>query len=107
MEVLSRTWMTTAPEHFLSTAARRSSGASCRGVVRAAFNFLTVKAMGGDVPLDRRRHLALDRSLFLDVLTDLACGDVGRPHQAEDHALAVQASRIEAGLLRRAAARSR
>src|SRR5258707_14891067 len=106
-EVLARTSMTTESQAFLSTAAPRSSRASCRGVVRAAFNFSTVKAMGGDVPLDGGRYLALDRSPFLYVLTDLAGGDVGRPHQAKDHSLAVQPGGIEVGLLRRSTARPR
>src|SRR4029077_6263366 len=99
--------MTMASQAFLSTAAPRSKRASCRGVVRPAFNLLKVQAMGGDVLRNRGRHLAFDRSPFLDVLPDLARRDVRRPHQAEGDAIAIQARGVEVGLLRRAAARTR
>src|SRR5712692_8881997 len=81
--------MTTASQAFLSTAAPRSSRATCSGVgprgVRA--NLLRVEVMGGDVPLDGRRHLARDRSPALYVLPDRAGRNVRRAVAAQDHVI--------------------
>src|SRR5260370_16930317 len=64
--------MTTASHAFLSTAAPRSRRASCRGVGAREIrgNLFSVQVMRCDVPLDRGRHLAHDRTPALDVFAD-------------------------------------
>src|SRR5713226_5652986 len=99
--------MTTASHAFLSTAAPRSSFASCRGVgpreIRG--NLFSVQVMGSDISLDRRLHLAVDRSPVLDVFPDPAGRHVGRAVQAEDHTVAAPKARgFEVGWLGRCAA---
>src|SRR3989442_13202288 len=99
--------MTTASQAFLSTAAPRSSRASCRGVVRSVFNLLKVETMGRDVPLDRGRHLAVDRSPLLDVMPDPARRIIGRALEAKEPGIAVEAASLEVRRPRRPAARTR
>src|SRR5260370_31873922 len=93
--------MTTASHAFWSTAAPRSSRASCRGVGSREIrvNLFSVQAMRCDVSLDRRRHPALDRSPVLDVIADPAGGYVGRAFETEDHAVAADARPLEVRLL--------
>src|SRR5712691_1754961 len=109
MEVLSRTSMTMASQAFLSTAAPRSSRASCRGVGRREIrgNLFSVQMMRCDVSLDRGRHLAHDRTPTFDVFADGARRHVGGAVQADDHPVAVEARRLEIRWLWRPAARAR
>src|SRR5438445_12146956 len=98
MAVLSRTSMTTASQAFLSTAAARSIRATWSGVrprVRAGFNSSSVQAAGGDVPLHRRRDLAIDRAPAHDIAPDRACRHIGRPIDADDHVPAIEARGVE------------
>src|SRR5260370_22350637 len=101
--------MTTASHAFLSTAAPRSSRASCRGVgpreIRG--NLFSVQVMRCDVPLDRRRHLAHDRTPAFDVFADGAGRHIGGAVRADDHPVAVEARRLEGRWLWRPAARAR
>src|ERR1700736_5881605 len=99
--------MTTASHAFLSTAAPRSSRASCRGVgppARGRLVLLTVQMMRGDVLRDRRRHLAGNRAPALVVLADRARRHVGRVLETQDRVGAARAGRLELRRLGRAAA---
>src|SRR5260370_18704831 len=109
MDVLSRTSITTASHAFLSTAAPRSMRASCRGVTRRGrdFNVSRVEVAGCDVPLDRGRNLACDRSPLPDVPADGAGRNVRSCSGAYDHLLAAEPRRIEILALPRADAGSR
>src|SRR5260370_29037932 len=104
MDVVSGTSSTTASHAFLWTAAARSMRASCRGVTRRGrdFNVSRVEVAGCDVPLDRGRNLACDRSPLPDVPADGAGRNVRSCSGAYDHLLAAEPRRLEILALRRA-----
>src|SRR5258708_1007851 len=101
--------MTTASHAFLSTAAPRSRRASCRGVGAREIrgNLFSVQVMRCDVPLDRRRHLAHDRTPALDVFADGAGRYIRGAVRADGHPVAVEPRRLEVRWLWRPAARAR
>src|SRR5258708_12659439 len=90
--------MTTASHAFLSTAAPRSRRASCRGVGAREIwgNLFSVQVMRCDVPLDRGRHLAHDRTPALDVFADGAGRYLRGPARADGHPLAPAPPRLDA-----------